>query len=109
MDDVLLYEGRCSSKSHRCEWKNGPDDLVYIIALFLCRLILVDMLETACLQTVEVYYCGGYVPLSVTVSRIEYLCTIMDKHSCVLSIDIVPIVMEIIQLDNNDDARDATS
>jgi hypothetical protein len=32
----------------------------------------------------------------------------MDKHSCVLSIDIVPVVMEIIQLDNNDGARDAT-
>jgi hypothetical protein len=30
----------------------------------------------------------------------------MDKHSCVLSIDIVPVVMEIIQLDNNDGARD---
>ena len=26
-------------RSHRCEWKNGPYDLVYIITLFLCRLI----------------------------------------------------------------------
>jgi hypothetical protein len=33
----------------------------------------------------------------------------MDKHSCVLSIDIVPVVMEIIQLDNNDGACDTTS
>jgi hypothetical protein len=33
----------------------------------------------------------------------------MDEHSCVLSIDIVPVVMEIIQLDNNDGARDTTS
>jgi hypothetical protein len=33
----------------------------------------------------------------------------MDKHNCVLSVDIVPVVMEIIQLDNNDGARDATS
>ena len=33
----------------------------------------------------------------------------MDKHSCVLSIDIVLVVMEIIQLDNNDSARDTTS
>ena len=30
----------------------------------------------------------------------------MDKHSCVLSVDIVPVVMEIIQLDDNDDVRD---
>jgi hypothetical protein len=30
----------------------------------------------------------------------------MDKHNYVLSVDIVPVVMEIIQLDNNDDARD---
>ena len=42
-------------------------------------------------------------------SRFEQLCTTMDKHSCVLSIDIVPVVMEIIQLDNNDGARDAAS
>jgi hypothetical protein len=33
----------------------------------------------------------------------------MDKHSGVLSVDIVPVVMEIIQLDNNDGAHDATS
>jgi hypothetical protein len=43
------------------------------------------------------------------VSQFEYLCTNMDKHSCVLSIDIVPVSMDIIQLDNNDGARDATS
>jgi hypothetical protein len=43
------------------------------------------------------------------VSRFEQLCTTMDKHSCVLSVDIVLVVMEIIQLDNNDGARDATS
>jgi hypothetical protein len=30
----------------------------------------------------------------------------MDKHSCVLSVDIVLAVMEIIQLDNNDGAHD---
>jgi hypothetical protein len=29
-----LSEGRCSSRSHRCEWKNGPDDSVYIITMF---------------------------------------------------------------------------
>jgi hypothetical protein len=33
----------------------------------------------------------------------------MNKHSCVMLVDIVPVVMEIIQLDNNDSARDATS
>jgi hypothetical protein len=26
MADVLLFEGICSSRSHRGEWKNGPDD-----------------------------------------------------------------------------------
>jgi hypothetical protein len=43
------------------------------------------------------------------VSRIEWLCTTMDKHNCVLSMDIVPVVMEIIQLDNNDGACDLIS
>jgi hypothetical protein len=42
-------------------------------------------------------------------SQIEYFCTTMDKHSCVLSVDTVPVVMDIIQLDNNDGAHDATS
>jgi hypothetical protein len=48
---LLLYEDRCSSRSHRCEWKNGPDDLVYIMILFLCMLISDDMIsmETVCL------------------------------------------------------------
>jgi hypothetical protein len=40
------------------------------------------------------------------VSLIEYLCTTMDRHSRVLLDDILLIVMEIIQLDNDDDARD---
>ena len=66
---LLLYEGRCSSRSHKCEWKNGPDDLVYTIILFLCRLISDDMIvmETVYLQTVDVYYSGGCVPLIVTI------------------------------------------
>jgi hypothetical protein len=65
---LMFYsERRCSSRSHICELKNGPDVSVYIITLFLCRLISVDMLETTCLQTIEIYYCGGYVPLFVTV------------------------------------------
>jgi hypothetical protein len=33
----------------------------------------------------------------------------MDKHSCVLSVDIVLVVINIIQLDNNDGARDLIS
>jgi hypothetical protein len=47
----LLYEGRCSSKYHICECNNGPDDSVYIMILFLCRLISDDMIfmETICL------------------------------------------------------------
>jgi hypothetical protein len=67
MADVLLSEGRCSSISHRCEWKNGPDDSVCIMIL-LCRLISDDMIvvETVCLWTIVVCYCGGCDPLIVT-------------------------------------------
>jgi hypothetical protein len=67
MVDVLLFEGRCSSRSHRCEWKNGPDDSVCIMIL-LCRLISDDMItvETVCLWTVVVCHCGGCIPLVVT-------------------------------------------
>jgi hypothetical protein len=32
-------------RSHRCEWKNGPNDSFYIITLFLCRLISDDFYE----------------------------------------------------------------
>jgi hypothetical protein len=77
---LMFYsEGRCSSRSHRCEWKNGPDDSVYIITLFLCRLISVDMItmETVCLQTVEVCYCGGYVPLFVTMCHGLSSCVLL--------------------------------
>jgi hypothetical protein len=35
MADVLLFEGRCSSRSHICEWKNSLDDSVYIMILFM--------------------------------------------------------------------------
>jgi hypothetical protein len=31
---IFYSEGRYSSRSHKCEWKNGPDDSVYIIAMF---------------------------------------------------------------------------
>jgi hypothetical protein len=68
----LLSEGICSSKSHRCEWRNGPDDLVCIMIL-LYRLISNDMIvvETICLWTIVVCYCGGCVPLVVTVSLVS--------------------------------------
>jgi hypothetical protein len=31
----LLYKGICSSRSHRCEWKNGPNDSTCIVILFM--------------------------------------------------------------------------
>jgi hypothetical protein len=35
---LMFYsKGRCSSRSHRCEWKNGPDDSVYIITMFFVQ------------------------------------------------------------------------
>jgi hypothetical protein len=60
MADVLLSEGKCSSRSYRCEWKNGPDDLVCIMIL-LCRLISDDMIvvETICLWRVVLCHCDG--------------------------------------------------
>jgi hypothetical protein len=68
------------------------------------------VMEIACLQTIEMCYCGGYVPLFVTMCHGLSSCVLpWIKHSCVLSINIVPVVMEIIQLDNNDGARDTTS
>jgi hypothetical protein len=67
MTDASLFEGRCSSRSHRCEWKNGLDDSVCIMIL-LCKLISDGMIavEIVCLWTVVVCYCGGCVPLVVT-------------------------------------------
>jgi hypothetical protein len=53
------------------------------------------VMETACLQTVEIYYCGGYVPLVVTMCHGLSSCVLpWIEHSCVLSIDIVPVVIE---------------
>jgi len=34
MANVLPSEGRFSSISYKCEWKNGPDESVYIITMF---------------------------------------------------------------------------
>jgi hypothetical protein len=66
---LIFYSMRVDDPiSHRCELKNGLDDSVYIITLFLCRLISDDMItmDTVCLQTIEVCYYGGYVPLFVS-------------------------------------------
>jgi hypothetical protein len=67
MVDALLLEGRCSSRSLRCEWKNVPYDLVCIMIL-LCRLISDDRItvEIVCLWIVVVFHCGGCVLLFVT-------------------------------------------
>ena len=40
-------------------------NLVYVITLFLCRLISDDCYKDY--MTVDVYYCGGCVPLFVTI------------------------------------------
>jgi hypothetical protein len=64
MANVLLSEGRCSSKSHRCEWKNGPDDSACIMILLISDDMIV--VETVCLWTVVVCCSGGCVPLVVT-------------------------------------------
>jgi hypothetical protein len=34
------------------------------------------VMETACLQTVEIYYCGGYVPLIVTMCHCLSSCVL---------------------------------
>jgi hypothetical protein len=84
---LMFYsEGICSSRSQRCEWKNGPDDSVYIIILFLCRLISDDMItmETVCLQKVEVCYCGRYVPLFVTMCHGLSSCILLWIDTVVL-------------------------
>jgi hypothetical protein len=68
---VLLSEGRRFSISHKCEWRNGPNESVYIMKLFLCKLISDDLIamETVCLWTVDACYCGGCVPMVVTMSH----------------------------------------
>jgi hypothetical protein len=65
-------EGRCSSISHRCEWKNGPDDSICIMIL-LYRLISDDMItmETVCLWEVTICHCVGCVPLFVTMCHLS--------------------------------------
>ena len=60
---IFYTEGRYSFISHRHESKIGPNDLDFIITLFLCRL-----LSDVCYEEymiVDVNYYGGYVPLFV--------------------------------------------
>jgi hypothetical protein len=65
MVDVLLSEDKCSSRYHRCEWKNGPYESTCIMIL----LISYDMIvvENICLWKIVVCYCGGCDPMVVTV------------------------------------------
>ena len=76
LDISLFYsEGKYSFRSHRCEWKIGPDDSVYIITLFLCRLVSDDCYEDC--MTVDAYYCGGCVPLFVTICCWSSTCVLL--------------------------------
>jgi hypothetical protein len=59
-------KGIYSFRAHRCERKIGPDNSIYIITLFLCRL-----LSDVCYEdymTVDEDYCGEYVSLFATIS-----------------------------------------
>ena len=51
------------------------------------------VMETACLQTVEIYYCGGFVPLFVTMCHGLSSFILTWINTCVISIDIVPVVI----------------
>jgi hypothetical protein len=61
------------------------------------------VMETASLQTVEICYYGGYVPLFVTMRH--------GLSSCILPWINTVVFYQLIlyQLDNNDGARDTTS
>ena len=96
---LFYFEGRYSFRSHRCEWKICPDDSVYIITLFMCKLISVDIItmESVSLHTVEVCYCGGYVPLFVSMYHELSSCVLLWINTVVFyQLTLVPIVMEII-------------
>ena len=64
---LMFYsEDKYSSRSHRCEWKIGTDDSIYFNNILCPGWYQMIVMETACLQTVEIWYCGGYGPLFVT-------------------------------------------
>ena len=69
------------------------------------------VMKTVCFYTMDLYYCGGCVPLfdqaSVWYLVWQYttglqLCTTMDKHNCVLLNDIVLIALKTISSVGND-------
>jgi hypothetical protein len=78
MAGVLPFEGRCSSRYHRFEWKNELYDLVCIMIL-LCRLISNDMItmEIVCLWTIVVCHYGVCVPLVVTMCHWLNSCVLL--------------------------------
>jgi hypothetical protein len=88
MADVLPSEGKCCSRSHRCECKNDPDDLICIMIL-LYRLISDDMIsvEIVCLWTVVVCHYVGCVPLFLTMCHLSssrVLLGVVVYHSIVV-------------------------
>jgi hypothetical protein len=79
MADVLHSEGIFSSRSHRCEWKNGPDDTV-CIRILLYKLISDDMIavDILCLWIVTVCHCVGCVPLFMTMCHLSSSCVLLS-------------------------------
>ena len=73
---VPLFWGRYSFRAHRCEWKIGPDKSVYIITLFLCRM-LSDVWYENCIIVDEDYY-GEYVLLFATIRCWSSTCVLLD-------------------------------
>jgi hypothetical protein len=78
---LMLYFMRAYDLPYltRCEWKNGPYDSVYIMILFMCRMISDGMIamETVCLWTVDVCYYGGCVRLVVTMCHRSSSCVLL--------------------------------
>jgi hypothetical protein len=95
---LMFYLMRADAlpRSHICEWKNGPDDSVYIITLFLCRLMSDDCYED-CMSLDSKCILLWWMCSTVCdyTSLIKYLCatwcgSVPLDYSCVLLwIDIV--------------------
>jgi hypothetical protein len=74
---LMFYtEGIYYFRSHRCERKIGPDGSFYFNNIFSASCHQMIVKETACLQTVEICYYGGYVPLFVTMCHGLSSCAI---------------------------------
>jgi hypothetical protein len=68
------------------------------------------VMETSYLQTIEIYYCGGFVPLFVTMCHGLSSCILPWINTGVFyQLILYQLSWEIIQLDNNDGACDTTS